>query len=258
MDQILSFKNVGATFCDVPVVHDVSFTLARGEILCIIGESGSGKTTLLRAAMGLLPPGVPTGEIIFRGQNLLTLPERELRKIRGAKIGIVFQDSGSFFCPVRPVAEQIFESLAAHEQISRSAAKEKSLELFEKLNFDEGSRVLDCYPFELSGGMAQRVGIAAALLPEPEILLADEPTSALDPVAGKKVLREILASRELFDTAIVLVTHDIAVARDVADKILVLDRGRVAEYGPAGEILREVRSAAAKKLLAAEPVLRRP
>ncbi len=258
MEEILSFKNVCANFGDVPVVRGVSFALARSEILCVIGESGSGKTTLLRAAMGLLPKGVASGEIIFRGQNLLDLPERELRKIRGAKIGIVFQDSGAFFCPVRRVDEQIFESLAAHGQISREAARERTLETFEKLNFDEGSRVLDCYPFELSGGMAQRVGIAAALMPKPEILLADEPTSALDPVAGKKVLREILASRDMLGTSVVLVTHDIAVARTVADRILVLNRGQVAECAPASEILRAPRSAAAKKLLAAEPYLRRP
>ena len=211
MEPLLTYQSVEVSFNGLAVTHDVSFTLHSGEILGIVGESGSGKSTLLKAAMGLLGSSglVTRGDIWFQGKDLPDLPERELRKIRGAKIGMIFQDAGASLCPIRTIGDQIYESMSAHMEITRAQAKEKALALFEKLQFRNGPRIWDSYPFELSGGMNQRAGIAIAMLMEPPVLLADEPTSALDVAVQKQVVEEMLRLRELFGTAIILVTHDI-------------------------------------------------
>lgn len=157
------------SFNGLPVTHDVSFTLHSGDILGIVGESGSGKSTLLKAAMGLLGNGglVTRGDIWFRGRDLPDLKEKEMRKIRGAEIGMIFQDAGASLCPIRTIGDQIYESMIAHDTITRENAKEKALSLFEKLQFRNGQRIWDSYPFELSGGMNQRAGIAISMLMEP-------------------------------------------------------------------------------------------
>ena len=259
MAPLLEYESVEISFGRRAVVRDVRFALGAGEILGIVGESGSGKSSLLRAALGLLGPGgaVSGGRIRFRGQDLTALSERELQKIRGAQIGMIFQDAGASLCPIRTIGAQIHESLAAHGKISRPAAREKALALFEKLRFPDGARIWDSYPFALSGGMVQRVGIAAAMLMQPSVLLADEPTSALDILTRQQVIREMLRRRELFGTAIVIVTHDIGVAAAMADTVLVLREGRTVEYGPAGRILSAPRHPYTKQLLAAVPRLRR-
>ena len=182
MEPLLTYRSVEVSFNGRAVTHDVSFTLHAGEILGIVGESGSGKSTLLKAAMGLLGNGglVTKGDIWFKGKDLPDLPEKELRKVCGAGIGMIFQDAGASLCPIRTIGEQIYESMSAHMEITRSQAREKALVLFEKLQFKDGQRIWNSYPFELSGGMNQRAGIAIAILMEPPVLLADEPTSALD------------------------------------------------------------------------------
>ena len=217
------------SFNGLPVTHDVSFTLHSGEILGIVGESGSGKSTLLKAAMGLLGNGglVTRGDIWFRGRDLPDLKEKEMRKIRGAEIGMIFQDAGASLCPIRTIGDQIYESMIAHDTITREKAKEKALSLFEKLQFRNGQRIWDSYPFELSGGMNQRAGIAISMLMEPSVLLADEPTSALDVAVQKQVVQEMLHLRGIFGTAIMLVTHDIGVVSAMADTVLVLKDGHV-------------------------------
>ena len=237
----------------------MSFTLHAGEILGIVGESGSGKSTLLKAAMGLLGNGglVTKGDIWFKGKDLPDLPEKELRKICGAGIGMIFQDAGASLCPIRTIGEQIYESMSAHMEITRSQAREKALALFEKLQFKDGQRIWNSYPFELSGGMNQRAGIAIAMLMEPPVLLADEPTSALDVAVQKQVIEEMLHLRELFGTAIILVAHDIGVVSAMADTVLVLKDGRIMEFGTAQQVLHEPRDAYTRKLLAAVPKLRR-
>ena len=181
----------------------------------------------------------------------------ELRKVCGAGIGMTFQDAGASLCPIRTIGEQIYESMSAHMEITRSQAREKALVLFEKLHFKDGQRIWNSYPFELSGGMNQRAGIAIAMLMEPPVLLADEPTSALDVAVQKQVIEEMLHLRELFGTAVILVTHDIGVVSAMADTVLVLKDGRIMEYGPAQQVLREPQDAYTRKLLAAVPKLRR-
>lgn len=259
MEPLLTYRSVEVSFNGRAVTHDVSFTLHAGEILGIVGESGGGKSTLLKAAMGLLGSGglVTKGDIWFKGKDLPDLPEKELQKICGAGIGMIFQDAGASLCPIRTIGEQIYESMSAHMEITRSQAREKALALFEKLQFKDGQRIWNSYPFELSGGMNQRAGIAIAMLMEPPVLLADEPTSALDVAVQKQVIEEMLHLRELFGTAIILVTHDIGVVSAMADTVLVLKDGRIMEFGTAQQVLREPRDAYTRKLLAAVPKLRR-
>ena len=259
MEELLRYVSVEVSFDGAAVTHDVSFTLHPGEILGIVGESGSGKSSLLRAAMGLLGDGglVTRGDIYFGGLDLPDLAESELRKIRGAQIGMVFQDAAASLCPIRTIGDQIYESMAAHGKISRGEAEQKALALFDKLGFEDARRVWSSYPFELSGGMNQRVAIAMAALMEPRVLLADEPTSALDVSVQRQVLRELEALRAATGTAIVLVTHDIGVVSAVADTVLVLRDGRVEEYGSAESVLRRPASEYTRRLLDAAPRLRR-
>ncbi len=259
MDELLSFKNVSIAFYKNEILHQVSFSLKPGEILGIVGESGSGKSTILKAAMGILENGgrVTEGEIRFQDQNLCSLKEKELRTIRGAGIGMIFQDAGASLSPIRTIGEQIWESMSAHGKVGRQEAYEKAMELFEKLHFQDGERVWNSYPFELSGGMNQRVGIVLAMLMEPPVLLADEPTSALDVAVQKQVVLEMLNLRKNFGTAEILVTHDIGVVRAMADRVLVLKEGKIIEYGPAAQVLNEPKEPYTRELLAAVPMLRR-
>jgi peptide/nickel transport system ATP-binding protein len=259
MEELLTYRSVEVSFNGLPVTHDISFALHPGEILGIVGESGSGKSTLLKAAMGLLGPGglVTRGDIWFAEKDLPDLSEKELRKIRGAKIGMIFQDAGASLCPIRTIGDQIYESMAAHGKVSLGQAKEKALTLFKKLQFKDGQRIWNHYPFALSGGQKQRVGIAIAMLMEPPVLLADEPTSALDVVVQKQVIEEMLRLRSIFGTAIMLVTHDIGVVSAMADTILVLQDGRIMEYGPARRVLDDPQTPYTRQLLDAVPKLRR-
>lgn len=259
MEALLSYQSVEVSFNGQAVTHDVSFSLHAGEILGIVGESGSGKSTLLKAAMGLLGSSgmVTRGDILFGGKNLPDLTESELRSVCGAQIGMIFQDSGASLCPIRTIGAQIYESMSAHMEITKEQAKDKALALFEKLQFKNGQRIWDSYPFELSGGMNQRAGIVIAMLMEPKVLLADEPTSALDMAVQKQVVEEMLRLRELFGTAIILVTHDIGVVSAMADTVLVLKQGQVMEYGKAAKVLQTPQNDYTRQLLAAVPRLRR-
>lgn len=258
-NKILTYESVEISFGGRTVVQDVNFSLKSGEILGLVGESGSGKSTLIKAAMGLLGSDglVTKGDIRYMGQNILDIPEKEKRKVRGAKIGMIFQDAGASLCPIRTIGEQIYESMCAHVKITRSEAKDRAMELFEKLNFKDSQRVWDSYPFELSGGMNQRAGIAIAMLMNPPILFADEPTSALDVSVQRQVIKEMLKLRELFGTAIIIVTHDIGVVRAMADTVLVLKDGKAVEYGSAVKVLEHPEDPYTKKLLAAVPKLQR-
>lgn len=259
MDELLKYDCVEISFSGKSVVHDVSVSVQPGEILGLVGESGSGKSTLIKAAMGLLGGNglVTRGDIWFRGQNIPDLSEQELRKIRGAQIGMIFQDAGASLCPIRTIGEQIYESMSAHMEISKGEAKERALELFDKLHFKDAGRIWDSYPFELSGGMNQRAGIAIAMLMNPALLMADEPTSALDVAVQKQVVMEMSKLRDMFGTAIIVVTHDIGVVAAMADRVLVLKDGHAMEYGDAAQVLEDPQNEYTKKLLSAVPRLRR-
>ena len=214
---------------------------------------------LLKAAMGLLGSSgmVTRGDIWFEGKSLPDVPPKEMRRICGEKIGMIFQDCGASLSPTRTIGEQIIESMAAHRKVDVAEAKRAALELFEKLHFQDGERIWDSYPFELSGGMNQRAGIAIAMLMNPTVLLADEPTSALDMAVQRQVVEEMLHVRETFGTAIIIVTHDIGVVSAMADSIVVLSNGRVMEYAAAKDVLENPQNDYTVKLLSAVPRLRR-
>lgn len=259
MEALLQYNHVDISYLGQPVIRDVSFSLHSGEILGIVGESGSGKSTLIKAAMGLLGSegSITGGEICYRGRLLNRLPPREMRTLCGSKLGYIFQNAGSSFCPIRTVGAQLFETMKEHGKISRKDFEVQALELLGKLGFADGKRILASYPFELSGGMQQRIGIAAAMLLNPSVLLADEPTSALDVTIQKQVVEEMLMVRETFGTAIVLVTHNLGVIGAMTDRVLVLENGRCVECGSTRQVLSQPRADYTKALLAAVPRLRR-
>lgn len=259
MEELLRYDHVDISYLGQPVIRDVSFSLRSGEILGIVGESGSGKSTLIKAAMGLLgcEGQVTRGDIWFKGKNLPELPPKELRKLCGPELGYIFQSSGSAFCPIRTVGAQLYETMKEHGKISKADFEAQALELLGKLGFADGKRILASYPFELSGGMQQRIGIAAAMLLNPSVLFADEPTSALDVTIQKQVVEEMLMVRKTFGTAIVLVTHNLGVIGAMADRVLVLENGRCVECGSTRQVLSQPRADYTKALLAAVPRLRR-
>lgn len=259
MAEILRYEHVDIAYNGKLAVSDVSFALQEGEILGIVGESGSGKSTLIKAAMGLLGPDglVTRGDIWYGDKDLPDLNEKELLKINGSEISMIFQNAGASFCPIRTVGAQLYESMTEHVAISREAFHEQAMELLGKLGFENGERILSGYPFELSGGMQQRVGIAAAMLLHPKILLADEPTSALDVAVQKQAVEEMLLIRETFGTSIIIVTHNIGVIGAMADNVLVMKDGEMVEYGPTRRVLDAPKQPYTRKLMAAVPRLSR-
>ncbi len=256
---LLEYERLSVSLGGNPVLSDVSLSLRRGEILCVVGESGSGKSTLLNAALHLLgPTGLVTGgSVRFCGEDVYHMAEGQLRDLRGPGVGMIHQDCLASFCPIRRIGDQIHEALAAHGSTSRAASLRLAGDMLARLNFPDPQRVLSSYPFELSGGMGQRVGIALCLLMSPQAVLADEPTSALDVVSQKRVVDELLRVREDFGLGMVVVTHNMGVARAMADRVLVLKDGRVVECGRAPEVLDRPRTAYTRALLDAAPRLRR-
>ncbi len=259
MAEILKYEQVDISYNGVKVIKDVSFTVDEGEILGIVGESGSGKSTLIKAAMGLLGnTGLVTrGDIWYKGKNLPDLSAGEIRKLNGPELGMIFQYAGSSFCPIRTVGSQLYESMTEHESVSKAEFRRRASELLEKIGFENAQRILDSYPFELSGGMQQRIGIAAAMLLNPCVLLADEPTSALDVSVQKQVVEEMLLVRRTFGTSIVLVTHNIGVIGAMADKVLVMKDGEIVEYGETKQVLNDPKENYTRLLMSAVPKLRK-
>ena len=259
METLLRYEHVDIAYLGQPAVEGVSFSLSSGEILGIVGESGSGKSTLIKAAMGLLGSEgrVTGGSIRYKGRDLTALPQKELRKLCGPELGYIFQSAGSSFCPIRTVGAQLYETMREHERISKADFEARAMEMLQKLGFENGKRILGSYPFELSGGMQQRIGIAAAMLLKPSVLFADEPTSALDVTIQKQVVEEMLLVRKIFGTSIVLVAHNLGVIGAMADRVLVLKDGEAVESGKTQEVLTNPRADYTKALLAAVPKLRR-
>ena len=257
--SVLSYENVDISYNGNTVVKDINFKLDEGEILGIVGESGSGITTVIKAAMNLLGKGglVTRGDIWFKDMDIPDLSDKQMRKINGPEIGMIFQNSGSAFCPIRTVGDQLYEAMRAHEKISKEDFRIKATELFEKIGFNDVQRILKSYPFELSGGMQQRVGVAAAMLMNPKVLLADEPTSALDVSIQKLVIDEMLKVREMFGTSMIIVSHNIGVIGAMADNVIVMKDGQIIEYGKKDEVLNSPKEEYTKKLMSAVPKLKR-
>ena len=251
MESLLKLEHVTICYNGEPVVHDVDLELNKGEILGVVGESGSGKSTIIKAIMGLLGnEGMVTeGDIWYKGKNVVDMPEKELRRLLGPEIAMVFQDSGAALCPIRTVGDQIYESMREHERISRKECAERAVRMMAKIGLKDGERVLQSYPFELSGGMNQRVGIVLAMVLRPRLLLADEPTSALDVTVQLQVLREMKKLRDMYGTSIVLVTHNIGVVNYLTDHVAVMHQGKLVEYGTKEDVLNHPQDAYTKKLI---------
>jgi len=240
---------------EATAVRDVSFDVAPGEIVGIVGESGSGKTVTARSLLGLLPPSgrVVAGSAVFDGIDLTGLSERELAGVRGARIALVSQEPLSGLDPVFRVGSQLAEVVRRHQRIGRAAARARAVELLRTVRIPDPERVGRLYPFELSGGMAQRVSIALALAGDPALLIADEPTTALDVTVQAEILALLRELRERRDMAIVFVTHDWGVLADVCDRAVVMYAGEVVEQAAVEELYRTPRHPYTRSLLAANP-----
>ena len=250
---LLAVRNLAVSYGEKQAVRGVNFCLHRGEILVLAGESGSGKSTILRAVMGILDAGFCAGEILWEGTDVLQLAKDARRKLAGEEIAMVFQNAGASFCPVRTIGSQLYESVCAHRAWSYDEFRERAEALMVQMQLPR--EVLDEYPFRLSGGMAQRAGIAAAMLLQPKLILADEPTSALDALTQVRVAKELMALRRRTGVAMLLVTHHMGLAYYMADRILVLRRGETVEQGAREEIFRHPKEAYTKELIAAVPRL---
>ena len=223
----------------VRAVSGVTFTVDSGEVVAIVGESGSGKSVTAMTLMGLTrsPNATFEGSAMLRGQDLITASEEELMRVRGGEIAMVFQDPMSSLDPVYRIGDQIVEQIRAHDRaISKPAAMDRVVELLERVGIPRARDRVDSYPFEFSGGMRQRVMIAMALSCSPSLLIADEPTTALDVTIQAQILRELRDLREDTGAGIILVTHDLGVVADVADRVIVMYAGRVVEQGTLDEL----------------------
>lgn len=239
------------------VLDGVSLSIGAAEVVGLVGESGSGKTVLAHSILGLLPRNgkVTTGRIDWQGINLLELREAGLRRIRGKEIAMIFQDPQASLNPVYAVGKQVEWVLELHRGVSGSEARSEVLRLFESVKLRDPSRCASAYPHELSGGMCQRVMIAMALAGRPKLLIADEPTSALDVSVAAEIVSLLASLRETFGLSILIITHDLSVATCLADRIAVLDRGRVVEQISANRFLCEAREEASRKLIDASRFL---
>lgn len=228
MTQLLEIKGLYGSYGQTQILQDISLSLSRGEILGIVGESGSGKSTLLQSITGIEETWNPSrGSIEYKG---IPLDAKTRKKVFGRDIGVVFQNPSYSLVPTRRISKQFEETAQAHVNWSRDQVKTKALDLFNRLGLKEGDRVYRAYPFELSGGMQQRVGLALALLLSPDLILCDEPTSALDVQVENEIIGTFDRLRRENGLAILLVTHNLSLASYLCDKILVMYGGRVLEY----------------------------
>ncbi|WP_052972033.1 murein tripeptide/oligopeptide ABC transporter ATP-binding protein OppD, partial [Shigella sonnei] len=240
-DVLLNVKDLRVTFStpdgDVTAVNDLNFSLRAGETLGIVGESGSGKSQTAFALMGLLAAnGRIGGSATFNGREILNLPERELNKLRAEQISMIFQDPMTSLNPYMRVGEQLMEVLMLHKNMSKAEAFEESVRMLDAVKMPEARKRMKMYPHEFSGGMRQRVMIAMALLCRPKLLIADEPTTALDVTVQAQIMTLLNELKREFNTAIIMITHDLGVVAGICDKVLVMYAGRTMEYGNARDV----------------------
>ena len=254
---LLTVHGLSAGYGAGRMIADVSFTLGPGEILCLVGESGCGKSTVLKSVMGTTPGlEILSGEIVLNGQDLLALPRRERQRLCCDTFGMVFQSPGASFNPIRSYRKQFTETLKSHGKYDRETFDDRVSEAFGKLGLSDVQRLLACCPYEMSGGMNQRLALALALLLGQDILLADEPTSALDATIQRQVAEELRRLRDVSGMAQIIVTHNLALARFLADRIGVMYAGRLVELGTPDQVLGDPRHPYSRALIAAIPTLR--
>lgn len=239
-------------------VHNVSLSVDRGEILCLVGESGSGKSMLGKALMGLLPRphvNISSGSILFDGQNLAQLDEEQWRHIRGRRIAMIFQEPMTALSPLMRVGAQIDEVLEVHTELSPAERKHRTLALIQDVHLPDPERVYGSYPHQLSGGQRQRVVIAMALALEPQLIIADEPTTALDVTTQAQILHLIKELQRKHGTAVLFITHDFGVVAEIADRVAVMQSGKLLEIGPAAQVLNQPKTDYSRQLISAVPSL---
>lgn len=256
--MLLKVTGLDISYGSDAVVTGVNIELKKGEILSIVGESGSGKTTVIRAIMGCLPGAgrVSGGSIVFDGKHLLDNAPAAWREMRGTEISMIFQDSGNMINPIRRIGDQFVDYIRTHApEKSRKEARQMAVAMLNDVRLPNPERILQNHPFELSGGMRQRVGIAMAMIFSPKLLLVDEPTSALDVTTQAQIIRQIVDVRDEYNAAVIIVTHNLGVASYMSDKIMVMQKGKVVESGPRGTVIARPRHAYTKELLEAVPVV---
>ena len=253
---LLDVQHLSVTFGGpTPAVDDVSFSIARGETLGLVGESGSGKSVTAFSILRLLqsPGRITGGRVMFEGRDLLTLPEGEMREVRGAGISLIFQEPMTALNPVMRVGDQIAEALLVHGKGSRAEARARAVELLEAVKIPDAARRVRDYPHQLSGGMRQRVMIAIALACRPPLVIADEPTTALDVTIQAQVLELLRELKSRYNLALLLITHDFGVIAEMADNVTVMYKGRLVEHGAVRDVLRRPSHDYTRNLLAAVP-----
>lgn len=253
----LSFKTEKG---ELRLFQDISLQIDRNEIVGIVGESGSGKTTLAYAISGLLPPNarIESGQILFNDVDLLTLKESERREIRGKKITMVFQDPSTSLNPLFRIKDQMLDVIKKNTGITGRAAEKYAVELLRNVELPDAEIVMKSFPFELSGGMQQRVMIALALSSNPELVIADEPTTAVDATIQVQILDLLKRLRKERGFSMILITHSAMVAKEVCDRIAVMYAGEIVEIGPANSVLEEPKHPYTKALIASIPTPRKP
>jgi phosphonate C-P lyase system protein PhnK len=252
-EPLLEVRNLTVSFGEVKAVQDVSFTLAPGEILGLVGESGSGKSATALSLLRLIQPR--GGQILFRGRDLLALSEEPMRAVRGAEISMVFQEPMTALNPVMKVGDQIAETLVAHGQGNWKQARAAALEMLQQVAVPDPERRLRQYPHQLSGGLRQRVMIAMALICRPALLIADEPTTALDVTIQAQILDLLRDLRQRFGLALILISHDLGVVAQIAERVAVMYAGRLVECGPVERVFRHPSHPYTRGLLHAAPSL---
>lgn len=254
---MLDIKNITISYQGRPTVKNFSMSMKAGEISSLVGESGSGKTTVIRAVLGLLAGGgkVTEGDILFDGKSLLQNTPDQWRRLRGTEISMIFQDSGAMLNPIRKIGNVFTEYICTHEGMSKGEAWKKGVEMLERMRLPNGDNIMRSYPFQLSGGMRQRVGIAMAMTFQPRLLLADEPTSALDVTTQAQIVRQMMKLRDEYGTSIIIVTHNLGVAAYMSDWIVVMKDGEISDSGDREMILHGSHSDYTRKLLEAVPSL---
>ena len=238
----------------VHAVKGVSMTIAPGEIVAIVGESGSGKSQIAMSTLGILAAnGRATGKVIFQDQDLLSLSRKALNAIRGSKLSIIFQEPMTSLDPLYRVGDQIMEPLRTHGGLNKKQAREKALDLMAQVQIPDPERRFDAFPSELSGGQRQRIMIAMALANKPDVLIADEPTTALDVTTQAEILKLLAALNKEIGMSIVFITHDLGIVEAFADRVYVMQKGKVKEFGSTETIFNTPETDYTKTLLAAEP-----
>ncbi len=253
-DLHVSFKIMNGT---VEAINGVSFTLDRGKILGIVGESGSGKSVTSYSIMRLIDKNghIDSGSIYFDGQNMLKMPEFQLRQIRGNRIAMIFQDPMTALDPVYTIGNQLFEAIRTHENVSKKEAYKRSIDMLNLVGINEPEKRMKQYPFEFSGGMLQRIVIAMALICKPDLLIADEPTTALDVTIQAQILELLKEIQQKMGMAIILITHDLGVVATICDEVDVMYAGKIVERGTSDEIFYHPAHEYTKGLLNSVPTL---